>query len=183
MLPEIINYLLTLTYPDSDPTRLQPVCYMGANQFIIPLFPPGQTLSFVGRPLHGVYAWITYSIKLSSEIVPNAFSVSVMQYGSIPYSGIATQQVLDHPYYHFVLVTAQEPYSTSMTNLSPLVQRYEVYGEYVVVPTSADMLIISDALRRLYTSKVSESLLQQAAELLGVIAGQPLVPKPPIGGS
>jgi len=183
MLPEIINYLLTLRHPDSDPKRLQPICYLGAYQLVIPLFPPGQTMNLVGRPLHGVYAWLSYTAKASPEMVPNMFSASGTQYGTFTYSGILTQCFLLASQEHLVLITDQEPSTASVTNISPLAQRYEAYGEYVVIPTPEDMEIISDALRRLHTSKVSESLLQQAANLLGVIAGQPQEPKPPIGAS
>jgi len=183
MQPEIINYLLTIRYPDSDPRRLQPVCYMGAYQLLIPLFMPGQTVNLVARPLHGVYAWIMYCGRLGSEMVPNVFTLSGSQYGNFTYSGICTQRWINDSHEFFVLVTDQEPSYASMTNISPLAQMYEGYSEYVAVPTPADMEIISDALRRLHTSKVSESLLQQAANLLGVIAGQPQEPKPPLGGS
>ena len=183
MLPEIINYLLTLRYPDSDPKRLQPVCYLGAYQLVIPIFPPGQTLNLVGSPLHGVYAWISYLTRLSPEMVPNAFSATGTQYGSFTYGGIITQQMLNQAYYHFVLITDQEPSYGSVTNISPLAQRYEAWGEYVVVGNPDDMQLITDALRRLHTSTESERLLQQADELLGALSGQPREPRPPIGES
>lgn len=183
MFPEIINYLLTLTYPGSDPRRLQPVCYMGAYQLIIPAFPAGLTINLVGGPLHGVYAWLDFNLQFGSDMVPNVFAATGTQYGSTTYSGILTQRFLNESHLHFVLVTDQEPSTASITNISPLAQRYDAYGEYLVISSPADMEMISDALRRLHTSKTSESLLQQADYLLGILAGQPAEPRPPLGGA
>jgi len=183
MIPEIINYLLSLTYPNSDPKRLQPICYMGAYQLIIPVFPAGQTMNLVGGPLHGVYAWLDYDLQFGSDMVPNVFAASGTQYGSTTYSGILTQRFLNESHPHFVLVTDQEPSSASITNISPLAQRYDAYGEYLVITSPQDMEIITDALRRLHTSQESERLLQQADYLLGILAGQPTEPMPPVGGS
>lgn len=181
MIPEIISYLLTLRYPDSDPRRLQPICYLGAYQLIIPLFLPGQTLTLVGEPLQGVYAWLNYNLKFGSDMMPNVFAASGTQYGSSTYSGILTQRWLNDLHEFLVLVTNQEPSTASITNISPLAQRYEAYGEFIVVPTPQDMETINDALRRLHTSTESERLLQQAAYLLGVISGQPQESQP-LGG-
>ena len=183
MIPEIINYLLTLTYPDSDPRRLQPICYMGAYQLIIPVFPPGQTINLVGGPLHGVYAWLDFNLQFGSDMVPNVFAASGSQYGSTTYSGVLTQRFLNESHLHFVLVTDQEPSTASISNISPLAQRYDAYGEYLVISSPQDMEVISDALRRLHTSQESERLLQQADYLLGILSGQPSEPRPSVGGN
>lgn len=182
MIPEIINYLLTLTYPDSDPRRLQSVCYLGASQLIIPAFPAGQTIHLVGGPFFGVHAWLAFKLQFGSDMVPNVFTASGTQYGSTTYSGLLTQRFLNETHLTFALVTEQEPSTAYVTNISPLAQRYDAYTEYVVITSPQDMEIITDALRRLHTSQESERLLQQADYLLGILAGQPTEPMPPVGG-
>jgi len=46
IFPELIAYLLTLKYPGSEEERMNWVCYRGAGQLIIPLMPPGMTISY-----------------------------------------------------------------------------------------------------------------------------------------
>jgi len=183
MIPEVINYLLTLRYPGSDNERQSWVCYRGFIQYIVPLIWPGQTISYTVKPLHGIHAWLGYDIQFSSSMVPNTFTGTVSQFGSKPFSGLVTQGVRDNSIEGFVLTTEQEPMYMSVTNISPLAQRGEMFGAALMVASRQDMATILDALRRLHTSTESEQLLQQAAYLLGIISGQPQEPRPPVGGN
>lgn len=183
IFPEVINYLLTLRYPGSEEGKLNWVCYRGVVQTVAPLVPPGVTLNYTFRPLYGSYAWLVWSTRCGTDVVPNAFSGTIQQYGSTPWSGIATQRGLTDPAEYFAVVTEQEPGYVSVTNLSPVVQHWEALADFIVIPTVQDLKTILDALRRLHTSTESEQLLQQAVYLLGLLSGQPQEPRPPIGGS
>lgn len=184
IFPDIINYLLTLRYPGSETGRQNWVCYHGVLQVIVPIIASGQTINYTARPLAGVHAWIGYSTKFGSDVPPNVLTGTVQQYGAIPYSGVITQALRDNEIEGFLLITEQEPEYLSVTNISPLAQRGECIGSYLVVPSPQDMETIFDALRRLHTSKESEELLQRIASRLDEISGQPqtLTPKPPLGG-
>ena len=181
--PEVINYLLTLRYPGSETGKTNWVCYRGGWQVIIPLVPAGTTVPYTIRPLNGVYGWLGYATRFGTDIVPNSFTASVHQYGSSPYSGLLSQRIRDDALEYFILVTEQEPTYLSVTNISPLAQRGEAFGDFLVIPSPQDLVTITDALRRLQTSSESEQLLRQAVYLLGILSGQPLEPRPPIGGS
>lgn len=183
MVPDVINYLLSLKYPSSELGRTNWVCYRGGTQVIIPLFPPGTTINFTARPLNGVYAWFGYATRFGADMVPDAFTGTVAQYGTTPYSGTLSQINRDDPLEYFVLVTEQEPTYFSLTNISPLTQRFEILGDFIVIPSPTDLKTVMDALRRLHTSSESENLLQQAVYLLGVLSGQPQEPRPSLGGS
>ena len=184
IFPDIINYLLTLRYPGSENGKQNWVCYHGMAQVIVPIIQPGQTINYTERPLQGVYAWIGYAIKFGSDIPPDVLTGMVQQYGSTPYSGIITQALRDNEIEGFLVVTEQEPTYLSVTNISPLAQRGETLGSFLVVPTSQDMITIFDALRRLHTSQETEQLLQRIAGRLDAMSGLPVqTPKPPIGGA
>ena len=183
IFPEIINYLLTLRYPGSETERQSWVCYRGFIQYIVPLILPGQTIPYTVKPLAGIHAWLGYDIRFASDMVPNAFTATVSQFGSRPFSGQVTQVVRDNNIEGFVMTTEQEPMYMSVTNISPLAQRGEMIGTALMISSPQDLATILDALRRLHTSTESEQLLQQAVYLLGILSGQPQEPRPPVGGS
>lgn len=183
ILPEVIAYLLTLRYPGSGTERGNYVCYRGVIQTLIPALPSGRTVNFTFKPLYGSFAWIVWASRVGTDAVPNCFTGSVVQSGSQPYSGLVTQRGRDDPAEYLAIVTEQEPAYLTITNISPLQQRWETMADFLVIPTQPDMVIVFDALRRLHTSQESEHLLQQAASLLGEIAEHPLEPKPPVGGN
>ncbi len=182
LFPEVINYLLTLRYPGSETGKMNWVCYRGGWQVIIPAVPSGVTIPFTIRPLHGNYAWLGYSTSFGTDILPNTFTGTISQYGTTPYSGVLTQRIRDDSFEYFILTTEQEPTYLSVTNISPLAQRGECIGNFLVIPSPQDLETITDALRRLHTSTLSETLLQQVVYLLGRLSGQPQEPLPPIGG-
>lgn len=181
-LPEVISYLLTLKYPGSESARANWVCYLGTSQIVIPLVPPGRNIAYTLKPLHGSFAWICFSTRFSSETVPNTFSGTISQFGSTPYSGVFTQRYRDDDLDYLAVVTEQEPVYITINNISPLNQRGESLTHMLVVTSSQDLDTVMDALRRLHTTTKAEELLQQAAYLLGKLAGQPQEPKSPIGG-
>ncbi|GAI57149.1 unnamed protein product, partial [marine sediment metagenome] len=156
IFPEIIAYLLTLKYPGSESERMNWVCYRSAVQLIIPLMPPGTTISYTAQPLHGSFAWLYFSTRIGTDMVPNSFIGTIHQYGTTPFTGLVTQRMRDDPMEFLLLVTEQEPIHTSVTNLSPLAQRLESYGDLIVIPTPHDLRVVIDALRRMHTSEESE---------------------------
>ncbi len=168
--PDIINYLLTLRYPGAETGRMNLVCYRGVIQTIIPLMPPNTTVNFTFRPLQGVYAFMCWATRPGTDVVPNVFSGTIQQYGSFVWDGVVTQRAKDDPAEYFSLVTEQEPAALSITNLSPLAQRWEAIADFIVIPTPQDLVTVLDALRRLHTSQKSEELLQQANDLLRTIS-------------
>ena len=182
-LPEIISYLLTVKYPGSESSRSNWVCYLGTSQIVIPLVPPGSNVAYALKPLHGSFAWICYATKFSSETVPNTFSGSISQFGSVPYSGVFSQRYRDEDLDYLAVVTEQEPVYINISNISPLNQKGESLTHMLVISSPQDLDTVMDALRRLHTTTKSEELLQESVYLLGVLSGQPQEPRPPVGGS
>lgn len=183
ILPDIINYLLALRYPGSVNERQSWVCYQGYIQYRVPVIRSGQTISYTVRPPQGIHAQLGYDIRFGSDMMPYVFTITVSQFGSMPFGGLVTQLVKEDNIAGFVLATEQEPMYMSITNISPLSQRGEMAGTALMISTPHDMEVIIDALRRLHTSTKSEELLQQAVNLLGLLTRQPEEPRPLIGGS
>ena len=180
-MPHIINYILTLRYPGSTSDRMDWVCYRSGFQIIIPFFPPRTTINFTIEPLNGVYAWLGYALTLGSDLVPNAFSTSLTQYGTLPFTGVVTRVFEDGPIPVYIFVTAQEPSYVTITNRSSMGQRFELNGSHIVIPSPDDLKVVMEGLRRLETSRESEQLLQQAVILLGKLAKEEVKPLPAIG--
>ena len=180
--PEVIAYLLTLRYPGSETGKMNWVCYRGGWQVILPVVPAGITIPYTIRPLEGSAAWLGYATRFGTDMVPNVFTGTISQHGTTPYSGILTQRARDDAFEYFILTTEQEPTRLTITNISPLAERAEVTGDFVVIPSPQDLVTVTDALRRLHTSEVSEQLQQQGNYLLGVLSGGRQEPRPPVGG-
>jgi len=181
--PDTINYLLTLKYPGSEESLTDWVCYNGGAQFIIPFIGPGQSVQLRGTPQFGRYAYIGFYFNFGKAVVPNVFSITISQYGTNPISGIITERLIEEGAEYFIITTEQEPSYFSLTNISPLPQTFESFSRYIIVPTVENLKTIIDGLRRLHTSKETESLLQQAVHQLGILSGHPQQPQPPVGGS
>jgi len=115
--------------------------------------------------------------------VPNTFSGSISQFGSVPYSGVFSQRYRDEDLDYLAVVTEQEPVYINISNISPLNQKGESLTHMLVISSPQDLDTVMDALRRLHTTTKSEELLQESVYLLGVLSGQPQEPRPPVGGS
>ena len=170
LLPEVINYLLSLEGFTNSPVR------QGAFQTIINPFPPNTTVSFSVRPPDGTYAHLSWINVFGSEMIPNAFSGFVQQYGSRPFSGIITAKMLEYGVPHLVVVTDQQPTEISVTNNTALNQYFEAGGLFLAIASEPDLQIVIDALRRLHTSSKLEALTQESNALLSKIAGSSLTP-------
>ena len=170
IFPEIVNYILTLRYPGSEGGNPNWIAYHGMVLIIVPVVASGQVIEYSLRPPSEVYAWLAYATKFGSDLLPNILTGTVQQYGTVPYSSIISQGLRDNEIEGFVLVTHREPMHFSVTNISPVTQRGEIYGSYLVIPTPEGLLTVFDALRRLHTSEKSEQLLQQVADSLSGVA-------------
>lgn len=183
MQPDIISYLLSLRYPGSTGTKGNWVCYRIMSQIVIPLVPAGFSFPHTLMPEFGSHACLEFGGGFGADMVPDSFSGATVQYGSYPFSGTLTGRMLSNYHGLFLFLTVAEPVRGLVTNISPLPQRYEAFSDYIIIPSPENLEIILDALRRLHTSEVSEQLQQQAVSLLGLMGGQPQVPRPPLGGS
>jgi hypothetical protein len=179
-MPDIFYWLLSLRYPGSDLTEGNYVCYALNYQVHIPFIFAGQTLTYETKPPQGVYAWIGFAAAPGLDIVPNTLQLVCSNYGVIPSNQLVTERVKTAPHYGFTIVTDRLPSIYTVTNLSPLNQRGELFAKIIVIPTINDMEIITDAMRRVYTSTYSEELLGESKHLLELIAKIP--PPMPEGG-
>ena len=173
MLPEIVNYLLTLERPGGGW-----LVYRGGYQVIIPAVPPNTEVSYTVTPLNA-FAWLGWATRFGTDMVPNAFTGYIHQYGTTSYTGTLTQRIRDDAFDYFIVVTESQPTIVSVTNVTALNQRCEVIGDFLVISNEDDWELCLEALRRIYTSVKSERLAEEANRLLSaMVAG----PRPPIGG-
>ena len=181
--PEIIDYLLTLRYPGSPLERGNWVCYQGGYQLLVPAVAAGEELNLTVRPLLGVYAWLAYSLMFAHDAISRTFTGSISQYGTTSYRGLGTGRILEEGWHVLQFITEQEPTLLAVRNISPVTQRWEAIGQFLVIPTPQDMETVVDSLRRMNTSSETERLLGDAVRLLESLPSPTgIEPKPPLGG-
>lgn len=176
LLPYIIQYLESLMTPHGG-QLVEP----GGFQIFIPIVPPNTLVPYIISPSLGYYAYIGYRLDFDGTMVPNAFSITLDQWGMRPYSGILTQKIIEFGIDHIIPVTEAEPCHSQALNLTPLNQYACVDGYFVGIHSAEDYQTVMDALRRLGTTTKSEELATQANDLLRRLVAP--IPSPyPRGG-
>lgn len=143
----------------------------GGFQIYMPIIPPNTLVPYTISPALGYYAYIGYRLDFDGAMVPNAFSITINQWGMRPYNGILTQKIIEFGIDHIIPVTEAEPCRTHAQNLTPLNQYACVTGYFVGIHSAEDYGTVMDALRRLGTSSQSEEIASEANTLLRKLAG------------
>jgi hypothetical protein len=177
LLPYVIQYLETLMRP-SGGQLVEP----GGFQIYMPAVPPNTLITYNILPATGYYAYIGYRLDWDNAMVPNAWYMTIVQWGMSPYSGFLNSKIIQYGIDHIVPVTEAEPCLTYARNVSPLAQYACITGYYVGIRSEDDYLEVLESLLRLETSSRSEALAVETNDLLRKLGSLPSLPRPPTGG-
>lgn len=161
LLPYVIQYLESLMRPQGG-QLVEP----GGFQIYMPIVPPYTLITYAITPGAGYYAYIGYRLDWDGAMIPNAWSMTITQWGMRSYSGILNSKIIEYGINHIIPVTEAEPCYTQAQNLTPLNQYACITGYFVAISNKDDYITILEALKRLGTSTRSEDLAQQANNLL-----------------
>lgn len=170
---QLIEYIASLRNPGGGPlVRIE------GSQLRVAAFPPFTTLTTTLTPLASDYAMICYRTILGNEIVPGAFSGTLLFASGVIYSGVITQEPIRNGFQVFFVITKVTPLTYTITNLTGLFHYFEAIGKYLLVSTKDDMEFIYKVLQELTTTG-PQSLLAETNRLLADIR-RALRPPPPL---
>jgi len=138
-----------------------------AVQILIRTFPPRTTLAFSAGPTGGDFAVIIYGVGLGAGMIPDAFAGYIAIWGTRPIMGVFTQTTLKMEFQSFLWVTRGAPAQMFFTNVTGLLQYFEVNYVGLRVATEADYKLVFKEIERVGTSARSEQLAEEANRLLG----------------
>lgn len=167
MIPTPIIERLLATQREGGGTLVQ----NDAVQILVPVFPPGQLLSFSAGPIDGDYAQIVWGIKFGIDMVPNAFEGFLQMWGHRALSGTFTSVILNTEFQGLQWVTTAEPAYVYVTNVSPLNQIFELGYMNLRIASEEDLRLVREEIEHIATSAKSEQLANEAVVLLRRLAG------------
>ncbi len=162
MLPAAIEYLLTLKDQSGNP-----VCFMHQFQVIVPNFPPRGNIIYSVAPPTPVRAYILYEYCFGEAMVPHAFNVRITHGPTEVLNAIISGLYTSSRSGIFSVLGKQQPaLNVTVSNLTQLAQYYELSTQFLIVTTDDEYKTVIDALRRMHTSKSSETLASQTLDLM-----------------
>lgn len=162
MLPSAVEYLLTLKDQSGNS-----VCSPRQFQVIVPNFPPRGNVIYTVAPPTPVRAYILYEFCFGEAMVPHAFNVRITHGPAQVLNAIISGMYTTSRSGIFtVLGKQQSALNVTVSNLTQLVQYYELTTQFLTVITEDNYKTVLDALRRMYTSASSENLAAQGLSLL-----------------
>lgn len=126
------------------------LCYRGATQTILPAVSPGTRVSLQIVPPLNVFAWLNFGTILSSQIVPGAWTATIILEGNISFDGTVTQAMTNNSQEilpNLVIVTRAKPLRIVLVNNSVLAQYVEQTLLYLEIPTEDNFKAIQDILQ------------------------------------
>lgn len=163
MLSPIVEYLFALRR-----TTGGPLCYPGRLQYIIPVIPPGITLSFALTPPSNCYACIKYSSTLSNQMVPGALYLDILQAGNKYALGFDEADWNREYLAYFVVFTHSDPIYMQVTNVSALNQWSAATQWNVMISTEKDYNQVLEHIVA-WSTIASSRLAEDANKLLTAI--------------
>lgn len=167
-LPSLVEYLAAIERPGGGR-----ICSFGSGAVFTPYFPAATTLAYSITPAEGIYAQIFYKIII--QALPDAFQGWFLQGGIMPFTGTIPQKVIDDGIDMLAFVSAREPSSASITNVSGLAQSWRHSTMYLEITNEESMRLVNETIRE-YGGAEAKGLLQQIKERLGAsfVAGRRL---------
>lgn len=170
-LPRIIEYMLSIRRPSGGGALIT----LGQTQLVIPVFPPGQTVTIQQYPYQNDYMSIIFQWGFDPAIVPNAFYAWGSYFGARPWEGIAHSWWTMNNIPAFVFVTESEPAYALIFNRSPIAQYYAGTTSHVSIGTEEDFGTMLEEIQRMASSKEQNELAVQTNNLLQQIVDKGVV--------
>lgn len=129
---DLVEYLLGIRKPGGG--RLT---RFGVFITRIPQFPPNFTITTTVFPRFGAYGMIQYLGAISPSMVPGAFWMTSYQMG-IQFQGAFLSQMIQGIHNSWLEITQNNPTTTTITNVTGLLQYFEFGNSYLLMDTEQD---------------------------------------------
>lgn len=106
----------------------------GGSQ-VAAVIPALTTVHLVAAPVTSIYAHYTFRAMLDTQMVPEAFRLSMYSFGAVPYSGILRTSTRGQYLDFFLRVTHASPGVYDFENLTNLNQQFIIYTQHLTVAT------------------------------------------------
>ena len=166
MEPRLVEFIKSLSRPGGGRLGEE-----GSYQMRVLNWPPGLTRFSRVSPSPAWYAALSYRLMFGADMVPDAFTGEIANAGRVPMSGTITRRALEEGLWGFQLITITEPLIVSASNVSGLVQLFELLIRYIIIPSAEDLGLIRKHMEDLALSGWQEyreealSLLRRMAPL------------------
>ncbi len=144
---------------------------LGTTQVLIPAFPRNQTIWTTFRPPSDIYCHVVYGAVFGINMLPDVFTFTYQAWGSRIYSGTCTSSILGVELAFLLPVTQQQPVLVAATNITALLQYFEINWRYLVVRTEVEYKQMVEFLERLAVSKKMEDDIAEVRAILARIEG------------
>ncbi|KKN15903.1 hypothetical protein LCGC14_0981260 [marine sediment metagenome] len=161
-LPRIIEYLLSIRRPGGGGSLVA----QGQSQTIIPIMPPGATITLQAYPFASDYMDIMFQFSFDPAMVPNAFYAWGSYFGARPWEGIAHSWWMSNNISSFVFITESEPAYALIFNRSPVAQYYAGTSAHIAIASEDDYFTMYEEIERMATSFSQNALAKEANILL-----------------
>lgn len=176
-MSHLVEYLLAFQRPGGGK-----LCRLGVIETLIPIFPPGLTITWEILPEFGSYANIEFWYRISPSVVPGVFDWDCTHYGAEIRTGILHSLSTAQGYNVWIEITDQHPIISTFTNVSPVNQFFDSVDFFLVVDSEADLNIIRSIVMRWGTSLRQEEGQAETNYLLRQLfeaqTGKPPPPPP-----
>ena len=124
------------------------VCRMGAVQTVIPVLPPGMTVTFEIRPYFNAYMNIEFWISGSPAIVPGTINWQSHQRGYELQLQLVNALTIRDGVQVWIEYTNADPIMTTIQNVSPLNQYVETLDFFLIVDKKENLTIVRDIIAK-----------------------------------
>jgi len=157
MLPDVIGYLLSMRGPSGEQ-----ICTLAQNQVVIPNFPALSSFNYSIMPVNPTKAYILYELAFGESMIPHAFDVRITRGGDTVLDVIVSGRFTQQPIQTFTMIGHHQPnLQINATNIRELDNYYELATSFIATDTADGYARIMDAIRRMNTSELSETLLKE----------------------
>jgi hypothetical protein len=153
-LPTYIEKILTLNVPNSDEPGA--LVQQTAAQYVYPIIPPNTTVYFItslplsaavvrARGFNDLFAIINFRIRLG-KMPPGIFQLTLRAGGGTAFSGTLPGEFeIDF----FAVNSPNRSISAYITNITDANQRFEMWNEYLIIPTVAHWQWLKASLKKM----------------------------------
>lgn len=147
-LPFWVEYLLTV--PRKNSSRIGTLVKQVGSEYYFPIVPPATEAFITTDPALAIppaYGGIFYRLELG-DIVPNAFTLTVVTRGGRAFSGRVQGNVIQAGIDYFFVHAPGDNLTVFLTNITPINQMFQMYSQYLRIETEPDYYEVMEILSK-----------------------------------
>lgn len=133
-ISHLVEYLLAAERPGGGH-----LVRFGGVSINAPIFPAGMSVTMSLSPTVAAFASIQYYLRWSPAIVPDAFDIEMTHAGIYQDLGNVNRTLIAGGHNSWVVITAKEPATIIVENVSGVDQAYGLEFGHLIVDTSEDL--------------------------------------------